>query len=97
MGFGDFMSGMQGGMQAMDEFKNSRQRRKLYDRAMTESDMEFDAKDFDRAKQGYSPDRVDALVWGFTELFPSLVLRPEPDEDDFEFADAHGRSGTTGY
>lgn len=52
MSFGDFMSGMQGGMQAMDEFKNSRQRRKLYDRAITESDATFDAMDFDREKQG---------------------------------------------
>jgi len=24
--------------------------------------------DFDRAKVGYSPDRVDALVWALTEL-----------------------------
>jgi phage terminase large subunit-like protein len=29
--------------------------------------------DFDRNKQGWSPDRVDALVWGFTELFPRLT------------------------
>lgn len=28
---------------------------------------------FDRQAQGYSPDRVDALVWGLTELFPSMV------------------------
>ncbi len=25
-----------------------------------------------------SPDRVDALVWAFTDLFPDLVTRPEP-------------------
>ena len=31
--------------------------------------------DFDRKAQGYSPDRVDALVWGFTELFPRLVKK----------------------
>jgi predicted phage terminase large subunit-like protein len=31
--------------------------------------------DFDRAKQGYSPDRVDALVWAMTELFPGIVDR----------------------
>ena len=30
---------------------------------------------FDRKEQGYSPDRVDALVWGFTELFPKLVSK----------------------
>jgi len=29
--------------------------------------------DSDRKSQGYSPDRVDALVWGFTDLFPDLV------------------------
>ncbi len=29
--------------------------------------------DFDRKAQGYSPDRVDALVWGLTELFPAMV------------------------
>jgi predicted phage terminase large subunit-like protein len=28
---------------------------------------------FDRKAQGYSPDRVDALVWLFTELFPDLT------------------------
>ena len=26
------------------------------------------ASDFDRARAGYSPDRVDALVWALTEL-----------------------------
>lgn len=30
---------------------------------------------FDRAKAGYSPDRVDALVWAFTELFPDLTTQ----------------------
>jgi predicted phage terminase large subunit-like protein len=29
--------------------------------------------DFDRSAQGYSPDRVDALVWAMTELFPSMT------------------------
>lgn len=33
---------------------------------------------FDRKAQGYSPDRVDALVWAFTSLFPGLVKKPEP-------------------
>lgn len=28
--------------------------------------------DFDRRKQGFSPDRMDALVWGMTELFGVL-------------------------
>lgn len=29
--------------------------------------------DFDRKEQGYSPDRVDALVWALTDLFPQIV------------------------
>jgi PBSX family phage terminase large subunit len=29
--------------------------------------------DFDRTEQGYSPDRVDALVWALTDLFPQMV------------------------
>lgn len=31
--------------------------------------------DFDRKEQGYSPDRVDALVWALTDLFPSIVKK----------------------
>ncbi len=31
--------------------------------------------DFDRKTQGWSPDRVDALVWAATELFPALSAR----------------------
>lgn len=34
--------------------------------------------DFDRSAQGYSPDRLDALVWAATELFPSIVSKPKP-------------------
>lgn len=35
--------------------------------------------DFDRKAQGYSPDRVDAMVWGFTDLFPGMTERaPDP-------------------
>ncbi len=30
---------------------------------------------FDRKAQGYSPDRVDALVWALTELFPSMTRK----------------------
>lgn len=30
---------------------------------------------FDRKAQGYSPDRVDALVWALTDLFPAMVAR----------------------
>lgn len=33
--------------------------------------------DFDRRAQGYSPDRVDALVWALTELFPRIVRAPK--------------------
>lgn len=29
--------------------------------------------DFDRKSEGYSPDRLDALVWAMTELFPNLI------------------------
>ena len=33
----------------------------------------------DAASKGAgSPDRVDALVWGFTELFPSLTTKTGP-------------------
>lgn len=31
--------------------------------------------DFDRKKEGWSPDAVDALVWGLTELFPQMTRR----------------------
>tara|TARA_R110000824_G_scaffold359628_2_gene547218 strand:+ start:763 stop:2094 length:1332 start_codon:yes stop_codon:yes gene_type:complete len=34
---------------------------------------------FDRKAQGYSPDRVDALVWAFTDLFPSLTRKKKRD------------------
>ena len=30
---------------------------------------------FDRKAQGWSPDRVDAAVWAFTELFPQMTRR----------------------
>jgi predicted phage terminase large subunit-like protein len=32
---------------------------------------------FDRKAQGYSPDRVDALVWAFTDLFPAMTRKPK--------------------
>jgi predicted phage terminase large subunit-like protein len=32
---------------------------------------------FDRKEQGYSPDRVDALVWALTDLFPGIVKKKE--------------------
>ena len=37
--------------------------------------------DFDSKVAGWSPDRVDALVWAFTELFPSLAARPAQMQD----------------
>ena len=36
--------------------------------------------DFDRATAGYSPDRVDALVWALTEL----LVQPPAGEGIFE-------------
>ncbi len=32
---------------------------------------------FDRVKEGWSPDRVDALVWALTELFPEMSAAPQ--------------------
>lgn len=34
--------------------------------------------DFDRAHSGYSPDRLDAMVWGVSELMVRLVLEEPP-------------------
>lgn len=31
--------------------------------------------DFDRKAQGWSPDRVDAAVWAFTDLFPQMTRK----------------------
>lgn len=33
--------------------------------------------DFDRKAQGYSPDRLDAMVWAFTDLFGQLATRAQ--------------------
>lgn len=51
---------------------------------------------FDRKAAGYSPDRVDALVWALTDLFPDLATRPEPDDDEDDDAWT-SRNATTGY
>lgn len=51
---------------------------------------------FDRKAAGYSPDRVDALVWALTDLFPDLATRPEPDDDEDDDAWT-SRNTTTGY
>ncbi len=40
-----------------------------------EDQMVSFTSDFDRKAQGYSPDRVDALVWAITELFPAMTRR----------------------
>jgi predicted phage terminase large subunit-like protein len=43
-------------------------------------------------------DRVDALVWALTLLFPSMVARPEQEFEEDEITGAlHGRDVSTGY
>lgn len=37
--------------------------------------------DFDRNEHGYSPDRVDALVWALTELFPQMTKKVQPTRE----------------
>ena len=39
-----------------------------------EDEMTSFTVDFDRRSQGYSPDRLDALVWAMTELFPAMAV-----------------------
>ena len=48
--------------------------------ASLEDQMCAFSADFDRERAGYSPDRVDALVWALTELF----LHPMPGSGIFE-------------
>jgi predicted phage terminase large subunit-like protein len=48
--------------------------------AMLEDQMCAFSADFDRERAGYSPDRVDALVWALAELF----LHPLPGSAIFE-------------
>lgn len=43
-----------------------------------EDQMVSFTSDFDRKVQGYSPDRVDALVWALTELFPRIIKSRGP-------------------
>lgn len=45
---------------------------------------------FDRKAQGYSPDRVDALVWALTELFPSIA-------SPVKAVDYYGDMGSAGW
>ena len=51
---------------------------------------------FDRQAAGYSPDRVDALVWAMTDLFESLSA-PRWEDDEFEEDDQWTRNTVTGY
>lgn len=53
---------------------------------------------FDRKAQGYSPDRVDALVWALTDLFPDLSADRSDDNDTWDgYEREQGRSDATGY
>ena len=51
---------------------------------------------FDRKAAGYSPDRVDALVWALTDLFPELSAAKVSDEWE-DKNDDRGHNMTTGY
>jgi phage terminase large subunit-like protein len=44
-----------------------------------------------------SPDRVDALVWAFSELFPKLTRRARPVEPELDVAFEYERDQVTGY
>lgn len=62
------------------------ERRKVYhvgEYPELENQMCSFTSDFDRKAQGYSPDRVDALVWALTDLFPEIVDR-KPDVSAFK-------------
>jgi phage terminase large subunit-like protein len=48
--------------------------------AQLEDQMCSFTNDFDRSAAGYSPDRVDALVWAFTEL----LVEPRAGDGIFE-------------
>lgn len=49
--------------------------------------------DFDRSRAGYSPDRVDALVWGMSQL----IIEPMPGAGLLEFYERQARAnGVTG-
>jgi len=51
---------------------------------------------FDRKAAGYSPDRVDALVWAFTDLFDDMSFTRHDDADEHE-DEQWTRNETTGY
>ena len=54
-----------------------------------EDQMTNFTSDIDRAAAGYSPDRVDALVWAFSEL----LVKPMKGEDIFELYHRDGEAG----
>jgi phage terminase large subunit-like protein len=49
---------------------------------------------FDRRAAGYSPDRIDALVWALTDLFPDMSAAPA---DEWEDEPDYSNNDTTGY
>jgi predicted phage terminase large subunit-like protein len=51
---------------------------------------------FNAKATGWSPDRVDALVWALSDLFPD-VAKPRDDDDEHDYDDARGFNETTGY
>ena len=53
-----------------------------------EDQMTNFTSDIDRAAAGYSPDRVDALVWAFSEL----LVEPMPGEGFFESYRQYGEA-----
>lgn len=44
-----------------------------------------------------SPDRAEAAIWAFTNLFPPIVRRTQPENDYDDPQDEIGRSEATGY
>jgi hypothetical protein len=51
---------------------------------------------FDAKAAGWSPDRVDALVWALTDLFDGMTA-PRAEDDDLQDMDDRGINATTGY
>ncbi len=50
----------------------------------------------DRKAAGWSPDRVDALVWALSDLFPDITTSRD-DADEWENLTDRGINATTGY
>jgi hypothetical protein len=51
---------------------------------------------FDAKAAGWSPDRVDALVWALTDLFDGMTA-PRAEDDNLQDMDDRGINATTGY